>query len=400
MKKYKIGKYIVDATSPIEAMKAVQTLKDSKIKDYKPPYAIWVKENGKWKIYSGSNSANVDRNAFLAKGYEDVKVVKNGDDVKDSKVKDSIAADIVSEIKRYFPNVQISTNVRKFNTSEGIINEYSININNAKELGDGFEKFIQNLKNKYRSSDKTRINIGANGLYIITTADSAIKDSVKDSNISNAYSEIKRFYPEAELFATTKNGMGAIVIKNANSLGSGFKQFLTNINKKYGRPHAGFGGRPTDEIDIVGNEALIFIKDSVKDEAFDRQTIEALIADETAAIDAYNVAIANLKGKISDLAIKVLQAIRDDEQNHVANLNAILSNNITEKNLEDSIKDARKILATKLKKGDIIFDNHNNPYKITSIDFEDTYVSLYADNMTGNGNARFTFDNDELVDVK
>lgn len=400
MKKYKIGKYIVDATSPIEAMKAVQTLKDSKIKDYKPPYAIWVKENGKWKIYSGSNSANVDRNAFLAKGYEDVKVVKNGDDVKDSKVKDSIAADIVSEIKRYFPNVQISTNVRKFNTSEGIINEYSININNAKELGDGFEKFIQNLKNKYRSSDKTRINIGANGLYIITTADSAIKDSVKDSNVSNAYSEIKRFYPEAELFATTKNGMGAIVIKNANSLGSGFKQFLTNINKKYGRPHAGFGGRPTDEIDIVGNEALIFIKDSVKDEAFDRQTIEALIADETAAIDAYNVAIANLKGKISDLAIKVLQAIRDDEQNHVANLNAILSNNITEKNLEDSIKDARKILATKLKKGDIIFDNHNNPYKITSIDFEDTYVSLYADNMTGNGNARFTFDNDELVDVK
>lgn len=136
---------------------------DSKVKDYKPPFAVWVKENGKWKIYSGSNSENVDRNAFLAKGYEDVKVVKNGDDVKDSKV---------------------------------------------------------------------------------------------------------------------------------------------------------------------------------KDEAFDRQTIEALISDEQAAIDSYNVAIANLKGKLSDEAIKVLQAIRDDEQNHVANLNAILSNNITEKNLEDSVDDA------------------------------------------------------------
>ena len=143
--------------------KQVNSLYDSKVKDYMPPYAVWVKENGKWKIYSGSNSANVDRNAFLAKGYEDVKVVKNGDDVKDSKV---------------------------------------------------------------------------------------------------------------------------------------------------------------------------------KDEAFDRQTIEALISDEQAAIDAYNVAIANLDGKISEESIKVLQNIRDDEQNHVANLNAILSNNVTEKNLEDSIKDA------------------------------------------------------------
>lgn len=79
-------------------------------------------------------------------------------------------------------------------------------------------------------------------------------------------------------------------------------------------------------------------KDSkVKDEAFDRSTIEALISDEQAAIDAYNVAIANLDGKLSDLAIKVLQKIRDDEQRHVENLNAILSNNITEKNLEDSL---------------------------------------------------------------
>lgn len=83
------------------------------------------------------------------------------------------------------------------------------------------------------------------------------------------------------------------------------------------------------------------LKDSkVKDEAFDRSTLEALISDEQAAIDSYNVAIANLKGKLSDEAIKVLQAIRDDEQNHVANLNAILSNNITEKNLEDSVDDA------------------------------------------------------------
>lgn len=93
-----------------------------------------------------------------------------------------------------------------------------------------------------------------------------IDEKIDDSALSNAYSEIKKFYPNAELFTTTKNGIGAIVIKNAGSLGSGIKQFLTNINKKYGRSHAGFGGRPTDEIEIVGNEAVVFIKDSaIKD---------------------------------------------------------------------------------------------------------------------------------------
>ena len=100
------------------------------------------------------------------------------------------------------------------------------------------------------------------------------------------------------------------------------------------------------------------IKDSVrdnytKDEAYDRSTIEALISDEKAAIDAYNVAIANLEGKISDLGIKVLQGIRDDEQKHVENLYSILSNNISEKNLKDSkIKDSSHLTkASQLKVG-------------------------------------------------
>lgn len=75
---------------------------------------------------------------------------------------------------------------------------------------------------------------------------------------------------------------------------------------------------------------------NVKDAAFDRSTLEALISDEKAAIDSYNVAIANLDGKISDEGIKVLQAIRDDEERHTENLYSILSGNITEKNLTDS----------------------------------------------------------------
>lgn len=67
---------------------------------------------------------------------------------------------------------------------------------------------------------------------------------------------------------------------------------------------------------------------------------------------------------------------------------------------DSSIKDMRTVLASKLKKGDVILDNKNKPYKITSIDYEDGYVSLYADNLTEIGNARFTFDNDEKVKVK
>lgn len=45
--------------------------------DTYPEYAIWVKKDGKWLIYGGSNTANINRQAYLAKGYDDVKVMKN-----------------------------------------------------------------------------------------------------------------------------------------------------------------------------------------------------------------------------------------------------------------------------------------------------------------------------------
>ena len=49
--------------------------------DNAPKYAIWVKKDGKWLIWGGKNSTDVDRDAYLDKGYEDVKVVKNGTDL-------------------------------------------------------------------------------------------------------------------------------------------------------------------------------------------------------------------------------------------------------------------------------------------------------------------------------
>ena len=148
-------------------------------------------------------------------------------------------------------------------------------------------------------------------------------NSIKDSNLSNAYVELKKYYPNAEVSMTNNT----LIVSNLNELGSGIKSFLTNLNKKYGRPVSGFGGSPTNEPRITNNEALLFINDS-------------------------------------------------------------------------DIKDSRTVLASKLKKGDIILDNKNKPYKITSIDYENGYVSLYADNLTEIGNARFTFDNDEKVELK
>ena len=80
----------------------------------------------------------------------------------------------------------------------------------------------------------------------------------------------------------------------------------------------------------------------IKDEASLATTINALVNDEKAAADAYNVAIKNLEGSIDDTARQVLINIRDDERRHIENLYSILNGQVTEKNLKDSIHDAVK----------------------------------------------------------
>ena len=88
--------------------------------------------------------------------------------------------------------------------------------------------------------------------------------------------------------------------------------------------------------------ALTFVDSKVKDEASLATSINALITDEKAAIDSYNVAIKNLEGKIDDIAMQVLINIMKDERRHVENLYAILNNQVTEKNLKDSkLKDSK-----------------------------------------------------------
>lgn len=89
------------------------------------------------------------------------------------------------------------------------------------------------------------------------------------------------------------------------------------------------------------DEAVSAVKAiQLKDEASPLQTVNTLLEDERAAVDAYNVALENLKGKIPDESYAAIEAIRNDENRHIENLQAVVNGNVTEKNLEDSVKDA------------------------------------------------------------
>lgn len=88
-------------------------------------------------------------------------------------------------------------------------------------------------------------------------------------------------------------------------------------------------------------DAVKIMKQTMKDDASKYATIMALIEDEKAAVEAYNVAIRNLEGQIPDESLQAIKAIRDDENRHIENLMAVVNGTVTEKNLEDSVKDDR-----------------------------------------------------------
>lgn len=98
------------------------------------------------------------------------------------------------------------------------------------------------------------------------------------------------------------------------------------------------------------DEAVSAVKAiQLKDEASPLQTVNALLEDERAAVDAYNVALENLKGKIPDESYAAIEAIRNDENRHIENLQAVVNGNVTEKNLEDSVKDEAEYVSLNIK---------------------------------------------------
>ena len=98
------------------------------------------------------------------------------------------------------------------------------------------------------------------------------------------------------------------------------------------------------------DEAISVVKAiQLKDEASPLQTVNALLEDERAAVDAYNVALENLKGKIPDESYVAIEAIRNDENRHIENLQAVVNGNVTEKNLDDSVKDEAEYVSSNIK---------------------------------------------------
>ena len=67
-----------EETEHLKELAQAKEVEDAKTKDWAPPYAIWVKKDGKWLIFGGANSTNIDKRRFLNSGYEDVTVVENG----------------------------------------------------------------------------------------------------------------------------------------------------------------------------------------------------------------------------------------------------------------------------------------------------------------------------------
>lgn len=90
------------------------------------------------------------------------------------------------------------------------------------------------------------------------------------------------------------------------------------------------------------DEAIAAVKIiTMKDDATQLDIVRALVTDEQAAIAAYTNAIANLDGKVDPQYIEVLRNILKEENKHVENLQAIITGNVTEKNVEDAATDAQ-----------------------------------------------------------
>lgn len=107
------------------------------------------------------------------------------------------------------------------------------------------------------------------------------------------------------------------------------KEFIVKSNGKQFKVKANDFRSAIEAIKIV----------TAKDEASQLDVIQALVTDEQAAIAAYANAIKNLDGKVDPQYIEVLRNILKEENKHVENLQAIITGNVTEKNVEDSMKD-------------------------------------------------------------
>lgn len=66
------------------------------------------------------------------------------------------------------------------------------------------------------------------------------------------------------------------------------------------------------------------LKEIIKMNETELKSIEALKIDEESAIASYKVAMENLKDKVNDKVMSILEHIMEDEEDHLRKLNKIL----------------------------------------------------------------------------
>lgn len=116
------------------------------MQDYMPEYVIWVKKNGQWITYGASSSATINKNEFLKLGYEDVRVTKNGEVVKDSPVG--------RQIETQNRKILMFRNTNKFNDLKSEVDKLqnkALSSNERTMIENRIKRIVQELKEDYEA---------------------------------------------------------------------------------------------------------------------------------------------------------------------------------------------------------------------------------------------------------
>ena len=192
MNKYKIGKYIVKADSIHDAVTIVKTIKNS-VKDKRVfgfgnfPYEYWLKNNdGGWFLAAFSKK-KYDRSEIeaLRKKY----MLKNGklpdyqEKIVDS-VKDSTGSDIVSEVKRAYPGVEVSQIAENRSIKGENYRKTELTFD-FKKIPDKFEsanRMFSYIERKY--SDEVQVFKKSDKTYVVIIFENLKKDSFQKDSLT------------------------------------------------------------------------------------------------------------------------------------------------------------------------------------------------------------------------
>lgn len=222
----------------------------------------------------------------------------------------------IDNIDKGFNSINVTTEAYKYNVFSGKIeresgaSNHSLNRNDIDTVFSSMNEAIKYLQRKAKQYEPLSKKMR--------------KDSIKDVDISFD-KRIKNAVERGKLHNPPFDGLYAIKASKAE-----FPELKQELEKRKYK-NIMFSNNPYNRYNVF-----------FRDEASSVTTINALVNDEKAAIDSYNVAIKNLEGKIDEKAMQVLINIRNDERRHIENLYSILNGQVTEKNLEDSrIKDSK-----------------------------------------------------------